>query len=463
MTFTLAQAAVPGSANALTLTLTLASPTTAGNCLIVCVGTSSTAAASAVASVKLGGSVGNFAAEETSGTSGSLQGRAEIWADPNCAGGQTAVLITVAGGSGANTGIGAVVYEFTGIPTSSAVDQVHPGQGTSTPWSSGSTPTTTQASELWVGAYCGSDFAGGKTITPPAAFTNIATQLATVTYFTAGYQIVSSTGAAAYAGTGNSGTQSWGAAVATFKPLSTISGSATAAGAGSVAATAAVSPIAPVTGAGALMAAGVSAGVSGVAGAGALGAIASVSGTATLSGDGAASASGISFSGELTEMDGGGSLTAAPSVGSSSALASSSSIAALATTEPVISPAAISGMTAAGYVQGSVTMAGSGTIAGSGVSTVIAGLAGTGSLAAFVSVQINADLAATGAVSANEGQPGIGTLVGAGSLSAHAQPFTPASLAGGGSLAASGSVITHYRRHWGRAPEYVSKSGAVMR
>lgn len=213
----LAQAAVPGSANGLTLTLTLGSSTTSGNCLVVAIGTASTAAASTVSSVKLGGSVGNFASLISQSSGGSLHGDAEIWADPSCAGGQTAVLITVAGGSGANTGIGAVVYEVAGIAGTSPLDDSNSAIGTATSWSSGATGTSVLASEFWVGAYCGGDLSGGKSVTPPGAYTNITTQTATVTYFTAGYQIVSSTGAATYAGTQNSGAVNWAAAVATLK------------------------------------------------------------------------------------------------------------------------------------------------------------------------------------------------------------------------------------------------------
>src|ERR1039457_1905745 len=104
-----------GSSTSTTLTVTLAA-TTAGNCLVVCVGGISSSWY-AVTGVTLGGLAGNFA--KATGSNSSYDG--EIWVDDNCAGGQTSLVVTWAG----TTEAAAVVYEISGLATSGAVDQVH--------------------------------------------------------------------------------------------------------------------------------------------------------------------------------------------------------------------------------------------------------------------------------------------------------------------------------------------------
>ena len=92
-------------ANSTTVTATLGSNTTAGNCLVVtvAVGSNSSPAGTTVSSITLGGSAGNFSQLVADSSGASF-----IWADPSCAGGQTAVAVTVASG----TQILVQVYEF---------------------------------------------------------------------------------------------------------------------------------------------------------------------------------------------------------------------------------------------------------------------------------------------------------------------------------------------------------------
>ena len=184
--------------------------TTAGNCLIVCIdGYNSSALSQSVSGVTLGGSAGNFSQMVTNTTTLTF---VAIWADPNCAGGQTTVVIS---GTNLSTSSGAggyvVVYEVSGLATASVLDQSSSATGTSTAWSSGATATTTQASEFWVGTA----MIQGVVTVPGAPWIttrNSATQAC------AGYQIASTTGSATFGNT-QSGNFQWSAAVVTLKSL----------------------------------------------------------------------------------------------------------------------------------------------------------------------------------------------------------------------------------------------------
>jgi hypothetical protein len=135
-----------------------------------------------------------------------------IWADPDCAGGQTTVSVNFGGGS-VNTGTGIVILEVSGLASSSVADRASSGTGTSgSSWSSGTTLTTTAARELWVGVITVNTFS--NTVTQPGAPW---TSLAFSNGAGAAYQIVSSTGTAAFAGTQTQG-NGWASVVATFLP-----------------------------------------------------------------------------------------------------------------------------------------------------------------------------------------------------------------------------------------------------
>ena len=129
------------------LTITFGSPTTVGNCVVVCAGTYSTASGTDLTGITLGGSAGNFAKLISVPTTSSLNQGCAIWADPNCAAG-TSVVVTLNG----THALSAVAYEVAGLPTSAVLDQSTTGSGTSgSSWSSGTSGMTTQASEAWFG------------------------------------------------------------------------------------------------------------------------------------------------------------------------------------------------------------------------------------------------------------------------------------------------------------------------
>src|SRR6185437_3767951 len=177
------------SANTLTVTIP---STTAGNCLIVCVGSFNSTTPATISGITLGGSADNFAAA----TSNNSQTAAVfIWCDPNCAGGQTSVVIS---GSnlvvGSGTG-GVVIYEVSGLATASVVDKVsNSSAGVGSTFTSGTTATTTVANEFWVGIGIGSN--GGAT-GPSSPWANTTPGGGACV---AGQQIVSSTGTATYSG-----------------------------------------------------------------------------------------------------------------------------------------------------------------------------------------------------------------------------------------------------------------------
>jgi hypothetical protein len=163
-----------GFANSTTLTITLDAPTTAGNGLIVILLTSGTTSnPTSITGVTLGGSADNFSQITTYG-SASDPGIGAVWLDLNCAGGQTSVVITATGGTGSLATM-ASVYEWSGLYPVSPMDQTANAVGSgATSWSSGATPTTTQASELWIGSVMTS-VSGTPTVTGPSSpWTNLA-------------------------------------------------------------------------------------------------------------------------------------------------------------------------------------------------------------------------------------------------------------------------------------------------
>jgi hypothetical protein len=181
--------------------------TTAHNCLVVCIsafGNSQTSTG-----VTIGGSADHFAEAVSVGGVGTGP-LCAIWVDRDCVGGQTA--IACAGSLVVDSSDGGIaVYEVAGLDTASPLDLTQSGSGSGTSWSSGTTGTTSQASEIWVGV--ANTF--GSSAGPSSPWVN---HVNTGGFGISGTDIVSSTGAATYAGTSTSG--AWAAAIATLKGLS---------------------------------------------------------------------------------------------------------------------------------------------------------------------------------------------------------------------------------------------------
>jgi hypothetical protein len=195
------------------LTITLSSATTAGNCIVVCLGSTEATDNPTISGITLGGSAGNFAASNTAYSNSNVN--AAIWANPNCAGGDTSIVITLTGGSGGSTSVQAYAMEFSGLATGSVLDKAPAGQnGSSASWTSGSTGTLSQASEVAIGVIF-TDNTGTLT-TPGSPWTELTQLSASGGKLGVGYQVVSATTALTYSGTVSSSSD-YGCCVITLK------------------------------------------------------------------------------------------------------------------------------------------------------------------------------------------------------------------------------------------------------
>lgn len=202
-----------------TLTVTLGNPTTAGNCLIVTISAKDSTANPTVQGIMLGGSADHFVVAKTAYNNADVN--VATWIDPNCAGGQTSIVITFTGDSGGSPGVAANAMEWSGL-TASPLDAVNGQNGTTTAWSSLSSGTLAQASELVVGTV-GFGASTTPALTGPGSpWTNFNQNnynaAGGVVAQMTGYQVVSSTAAQTYSGTesGGAGPQ-YGACIVTLK------------------------------------------------------------------------------------------------------------------------------------------------------------------------------------------------------------------------------------------------------
>ncbi len=194
------------SAGSLTVTLggadsggTSPGPTTAGNTLVVAVQVFG--AGVTVSSVNIGGSADNFA--KAAGVVDDSNSDCETWIDEGCAGAQTSVVITLSGSADV---VQAYVMEWPGLLTTSVVDKTNHGTTTfGTSWSSGSTGTLSQASEVVIGAVAATPATTTTLATPVAPWTELpqlsAADSGETSYLGVAYQVVNSTSALTYSGT----------------------------------------------------------------------------------------------------------------------------------------------------------------------------------------------------------------------------------------------------------------------
>jgi hypothetical protein len=189
------------------------SNTTAGNCIVIML--TDEGGITATSAAKIGGSTDNFAKlEEKSIAPVSPSLYSAIWADTNCAGGQTALTWTDTGTANLST---YWIGEFSGVAATSAFDTGNTASGSTTPWSCAF--TSTSANELWLGALAvGTGSSSGSaghgwtfvTQTNGGGATNVF-----------GWQVVSSIATATFSGTGGS-TLGWSACAAGVKAGSTF-------------------------------------------------------------------------------------------------------------------------------------------------------------------------------------------------------------------------------------------------
>jgi hypothetical protein len=196
-------ALVQQSAVTAATTLTLAG-TGAGNTVIVGYGATG-------ATTPTGVSVGSMACTLIPGTAEtSATASSSLWIAVGVPAGQTAVTVT--GGSSTSPALWAA--EFSGMG-SATVDKVKIGTASGSSWTSGATATTTSATEVWAGfAYLHTTASQG-TPAITGAWTG-STGSSGSQRAAAGYQLVSSTGAATFSGSQTGTGVSYSASVATI-------------------------------------------------------------------------------------------------------------------------------------------------------------------------------------------------------------------------------------------------------
>jgi hypothetical protein len=206
----------PGEATSgTTVTVTLTSPTGAGNCLAVCIGGSQGTTNPTVSGITLGGSPDNFNRAEAVNNNADTD--CEIWLDPGCAGGRTSVVVTFNAGTGSTPGMSVWVMEWSGVTPVSPADKTNGQNGAATSWSSLSSGTLSQAVEVVIGAV---SVAGGTGVTltgPSSPWTNLAQENGGDSVaLMAGYQAVIATTAQTYSGT-SSLDAAYGAVIVTLR------------------------------------------------------------------------------------------------------------------------------------------------------------------------------------------------------------------------------------------------------
>lgn len=189
------------------------SSTGTGNCLVVVVFTEDAiGTAPTVSSVQIGGVADNFSSAATTPSAGGNL-RTDLWVDRNALSGQTSVTVNLT----STTSFSSwefKVYEISGLDTASPVDKTSTNNTAGASWTSGTTATTTAASEIWIGAvFCGNTATG-----PSSPWTNHNSGSSTDID---GFQIVSSMGTATYSGT-QSSSGAVAAAVITLKGFTNV-------------------------------------------------------------------------------------------------------------------------------------------------------------------------------------------------------------------------------------------------
>ena len=195
--------AAQGAGTGTSLTVTLGTATTAGNCVLVMIYSDCSSVSQTVTGVTLGGSAGNFsqiAAESI--PSNSLYTWA--WADPSCAGGQTSIVVTTSQTSAYT--LAAQLYEVSGVVAAGVLDLSAGASTTSgTVIGPAATGVTSLAWEFWCGFAAGV-IGGATSFNGPASggWTNEAvikhTGAGDPDFIVSGYQVAAATGEASYEG-----------------------------------------------------------------------------------------------------------------------------------------------------------------------------------------------------------------------------------------------------------------------
>lgn len=148
MAITRVQGNARGTSLTNSISVTMTSTPTSGDMLIATIGTYSSTAFATVSSISETGVTWTRQAQETYG-SGSYWRVVEIWAGVVGSGALTSITINLA--VAADYGAIADVCEYSGLLTSGFLDKTAVNTGSSTAPDTGTTATTTQPNELWIG------------------------------------------------------------------------------------------------------------------------------------------------------------------------------------------------------------------------------------------------------------------------------------------------------------------------
>jgi len=193
------------TASGTSFTITLASAPTSGNVLVLTIGTRSGSAYSTVSSVTQTGVTWSNVISKTYG----VYFNSEIWFGVVGSGASTSIAVSL---SSATTGAIGDVCEYSGVATTDYTDRTASASGWGEASSTGTTATTIQADELWIGSVVASSYdqsnpTNGFTLLDGEPYGN-----ACEAYLE---KIVSSTGAA-NSGTTIDGESGWAGCIATF-------------------------------------------------------------------------------------------------------------------------------------------------------------------------------------------------------------------------------------------------------
>jgi len=203
-----------GTTTGSTITATFSKATTAGNTLIALVST--VANGESVYSVTIGGKTDNWRQDAQNLSFPYVF----AWRDSSCAGGQTAVVVTLTGADDASLD----VFEVSGLIGNPLDEFASASAGAAPPaWSTGSTPGLQQAGEMAFGVIGGYNGAGSDPTITPAAGWNAETTLNSVlsAFQTSAWQLLTSDAPAAYSGTSNipSGDNNYTALIVCYQAL----------------------------------------------------------------------------------------------------------------------------------------------------------------------------------------------------------------------------------------------------
>ena len=199
-----------GASASTSVSVTLASTPVAGNALVAVISTRGTSA-SRISGIT-GGGVTWSRVSQAANSGGATT---EIWYGPKVASGTTGITITQSSLRSA-----AVVIEYSGLLTPASFDLAANSTGSSTSAVTGTTATTSQANELWLGGIGIAD--GRRTLNAPygGSFTVIASPASGTSSSDAMIyaleKIVNATGTASSGGTVST-SDGWAGAIATFK------------------------------------------------------------------------------------------------------------------------------------------------------------------------------------------------------------------------------------------------------